>query len=197
MKKILLFIFLIISISAYSQKIPTIKFVIEKGKFIFDQSDYLELKKQTDEVIKSLKTADSLKKINPSFSYTHIDDRMLYHARIEYSGSKHWTTLLIDKIHLTKKSKKGENIFCIVIDKTGKPVKFYADKVSDKNLYNQVENIFKTNQFKNWNPANFYGINVEYIFKFKLIVDEDFTQYDLKNKWARELDSNLIDFGGI
>ncbi|GAA5101252.1 hypothetical protein GCM10023210_40640 [Chryseobacterium ginsengisoli] len=197
MKKIPLFLFLIISIGIHSQKIPAIKFVVEKGKFIFDKNDFLRLKKETDEAKKSLKKSDSLQKLYPSNNSTYIDDRILYHARFNYSGSKHWTSLLTDEINLSENSKKGENTFCIIIDKTGKPIKFYADKITDKVLYKQVEEIFKTDKFKNWEPADFYGIKVEYIFKFKLIIDDDFTNYDLKNKWARETDTNLVDFGGI
>jgi len=63
--------------------------------------------------------------------------------------------------------------------------------------FKQVQKILLSEPFNKWSTANFYGIEVEYIFKFKFIVDDDFSKYYLKNKWARETDSNLADFGEI
>lgn len=197
MKKTILFLFFTVSICTFSQTVPSIKFVIEKGQFVFDNSGYLKFKVQNDEAIKSLRKMDSLKNLNLDKNYTHIDDRTISHARPTFPDSINWTKVLLSKIKVSKKTKKGENIFRLIIDKKGNPVKFFAEKTTDKNILQQVKNIFQSNEFNKWEPADFYGISVEYIFKFKLVIDDDFSKYDLNNKWARETDTNLPDFGKI
>jgi len=134
MKRTVLFLFFMVSICVFSQKIPTIEFAVEKGKFIFDQSDFFKFKKQVEEVKKDLKKHDSLKKLYPKNNYTYIDDRMMLYPRLKYSDSIHWTKRLISKIKISKQTKKGENIFCLVINKNGIATKFYADKIIDKKI---------------------------------------------------------------
>ncbi|MCD0479675.1 hypothetical protein LPB90_14525 [Chryseobacterium sp. LC2016-29] len=193
LKKSISFLLLLISAFTYSQQADfEVKFVIEKGKFIFDKQGYLEYKKESDQVTKSLKMIDSLKNVGNN-GYSFIDDRILEYPIFD-SATVHFKNKLIEKIKVNAKTKVGENIFSLVIDKQGKPVKLYANTLLDKNIFRQIKKVVFSREFNKWRPAKFYGVKVKYIFKFKIITDNDFNKYNMKNSWATPQDSNLIDF---
>ncbi|SKB43108.1 hypothetical protein [Chryseobacterium balustinum] len=193
LKKSISFLLLLISAFLYSQQTDfEVRFVIEKGKFIFDKQGYLEYKKESDQVAKSLKMIDSLKNVGNN-GYSFIDDRILEYPIFD-SATIRFKNKLIEKIKVNAKTKGGENIFSLVIDEQGKPVKLYANKLLDKNIFRQIRKVVFSREFNKWKPAKFYGVKVKYIFKFKIITDNDFNKYNMKNSWAMPQDSNLTDF---
>ncbi|KIA88081.1 hypothetical protein [Kaistella jeonii] len=40
--------------------------------------------------------------------------------------------------------------------------------------------------FARWISANYYETAVNYDFRFSIIIDLDFSKYNLKNKWSQE-----------
>ena len=182
--KLILLLFLIISFEGFSQEKPKVRFVVEKGKFIFDQDSYRLHKKQVDYFLKSERKKDSILKADPNTFITTIDDRILDYPRFD-SVTAVFFKELIKKIKIDEK-KLGENTMSIFIDKAGKVRKFRCIKSSDRKVCNQVKKLIFTEDFSKWSPANYYGTLVNFDYKFSLIVDYDFSKYDLKNKWSRK-----------
>ncbi|WP_326983791.1 hypothetical protein VUJ46_04415 [Chryseobacterium sp. MYb264] len=97
-------------------------------------------------------------------------------------------------IKIDSNTKFGENIFCLVLDKKGKILEFYPEKIADQKIFKQVRKMVLSDDYNKWQPANFYVVKVGYIFKFKLIIDKSFENYHLKNEWAMPNDSNFGEF---
>lgn len=184
------FLLLLISFRAFSQETPSMKFVVEKGKFLFDNQTYKIYQKQTKETLESQRKGDSLSKANPKIHVMPIDDRILEFPKFDSA-----TVIFRNKIFENLKInnvKFGKNTFSIFIDKYGKIVNFKCVRKSDNKIYKQLKNMIVKKDFNKWKPANYYGTTVNFDFRFSIIVDSSFSKYDLKNKWSQE--TNLQDF---
>ncbi len=186
----MIFIFLTIPFWILSQEKNNMKFTIDKGKFIFDKESYSIHKKQSEDIVKSHRKADSISNVDPKIHFTSIDDRIL-----EYPQFDSATIMFRNKIFQNLKLenvKSGQNTMSIVINKYGKVKKFKCIKASDKKICKQINKMIFSDDFDRWKPASFYGTIVEYDFKFSIIIDSNFTNYNLKNKWSQE--TNLENF---
>ena len=166
------------------------KLVVEKGKFIFDKKSYKLLKTQVDEISKKKKKNDSMMKINPSISYMVLDCRVTEIPRLN-SKTTHFTALVNSNLNL-KNIKRGKNLMSIVVKKNGIAGSFKCIEASDEKICNQIKRMFRKEEFKTWHNALFSSIAVDYHLTFSIIVDTDFTNYNLRNKWS--LDNNIQDF---
>ena len=182
--KIVFLFFSVVPLSVYSQKKTDIKFVIEKGKFFFDKKGYQDYKKDIEEIIKSHKEIDSLSKANPQMSFSWIDDRTIEYPQFD-TATAIFRDKLFENINL-KNAKLGQNKLSIYIDKYGNVKRFRRIKIADRKICKQIKSLIFSDDFKKWKPANFLGIIVDYNFVFSIIIDKDFSKYDLKNKWSRE-----------
>lgn len=183
-------IFLAIPFWLFSQEKNNIKFTIEKGKFIFDRESYTIHKRQSEEVVESLRKTDSISKAEPKVSISFIDDRVLEYPKFEPATIMFRNKILENlEIHNVK---FGQNTMSILIDKYGKIKKFKCIKSSDRKICRQVRKMLFKKDFDKWKPASFYGTIVNYDFRFSIIIDSNLAKYDLKNKWSQE--SNLEKF---
>lgn len=74
----------------------------------------------------------------------------------------------------------------MIIDKTGKIKNFKPIFVTDKKIFRQLKKMVFSKDFDLWKPADYYGTIVNYDLRFSIILDDDFSKYDLKNKWSQE-----------
>ncbi|GEM_PF-6679169 len=192
MNQIFSFYLLLFPTLLFAQKVET-KFVIGRGKFIFDKESYLIQKKKAFEAIKSQRKSDSINSLNNGTSSTFISCGIADYPKFDSITGK-FKHKLIENVKISPKTKFGENIFCLVLDKKGKILKFYSEKTADKKVFRQVKNMVLSKEYDKWQPADFYGVKVGYIFKFKLIIAKNFENYSLKNEWARSNDSNYNEF---
>ncbi|SFI56332.1 hypothetical protein SAMN05421638_0009 [Kaistella treverensis] len=188
--KLFLLLFLLTPFWGYSQEKPKVRFVVEKGKFLFDQKSYKIYKKQSEDFLESERKTDSILKANPNIFVTVIDDRTIDFPRFD-SATAVFKNKILENIKLDEK-KLGLNTMSIFIDKAGKARKFRCLKSSDRKICNQIKKLIFTEDFNKWSPANYYGIVVNFDFVFSIIVDYNSLKYDLKNKWSRG--SNLQKF---
>lgn len=187
---LLYFLLFLIPSSFFGQESLSAKFVIENGKFLFDEEGYKVYTIQKKEHEKSLKNFDSIKKFHPEMHINFIDDRTLQYPRFD-SATVVFKNKIVEGLKL-KNAKVGQNIISVLIDKYGKVKKSMCIKSSDQNICDQIQKMVFSDSFDKWTSADVHGIKVAYDFQFSIIIDQEFSKYNLKNRWNQE--TNLSDF---
>lgn len=169
------------------------RLVVERGKYILNKAQYEKFKKATEESIILKRKSDSINALKNGTSSTFINDATLYPPKFQ-SLEVNFNTFVLKDLKISENIQKGKNTFCIVLDETGKITKVKTEKTADRKLARQVRKKLRSYQHLIWTPSYFHSFHSGFHFRFSVIADTSFEDYNLKNQWARYEDSNISDF---
>lgn len=181
----LLLLFLFLPFNVFAQNIEA-RAVLRESEILLDNTDRLFIENEKEYHKTANQKSDSLRKLG--YHIVETNDGTIDLARFRPSSGFFFNEI-IKGIKVTNSNKKGENKISLFIDRNGTLIKAKADKISDRKITKMILQLIKREEFKNWEPANFNNRNVSCIFRFSIVVDSDFANYNMKNSYRLKIDN--------